>query len=286
MQPALLDRYLAAATKIARLAVGDPTHARLVRALHGAEGQLERDRPGSRRTTGSAKSSRLGRAAESRHATTSRSMASTSSRSAWIEPTPGSFAVSSGATTSRFASTACESGSSRSAARRSSRARQRQLRMAATSMRRARSRPPMSGLEVRVPVKAGMRHVIGDHRQVRQPRRRGTWPECASRSGAASTRTSPDNPLMISALLIGGPYDGRPSPDSPSRRRLFVCAADEQPRRDGLRDADSDDAGTARVSPPADQRRHPDARRLLSTPRGRSGDFDAGIRAGARAASW
>jgi len=28
---------------------------------------------------------------------------------------------------------------------------------------------------------------------------------------------------MISALLIGGPYSGRPSPDSPSRRRLFVC---------------------------------------------------------------
>ena len=28
---------------------------------------------------------------------------------------------------------------------------------------------------------------------------------------------------MISSLLIGGPYDGRVSPDSPSRRRLFVC---------------------------------------------------------------
>ena len=43
MQPALLDRYLAAAAKIARLAVGDPTMPAGLRALHRAEGQLERD---------------------------------------------------------------------------------------------------------------------------------------------------------------------------------------------------------------------------------------------------
>ncbi len=42
VEPALLDRYLTAAAKIARVAVGDPTHAPRGRALHGGEGQLER----------------------------------------------------------------------------------------------------------------------------------------------------------------------------------------------------------------------------------------------------
>jgi hypothetical protein len=39
----------------------------------------------------------------------------------------------------------------------------------------------------------------------------------------------PDNPAMISALLIGGPYDGRVSPESPSRQRLFVCQPSPRP---------------------------------------------------------
>src|SRR5262249_32851596 len=33
----------------------------------------------------------------------------------------------------------------------------------------------------------------------------------------------PDTPLMISALLIGGPYGGRVSSASPGRQHLFVC---------------------------------------------------------------
>ncbi len=40
--PALLDRYLTAAAKISRLAVGDPDASAGVRALHGRQEQLER----------------------------------------------------------------------------------------------------------------------------------------------------------------------------------------------------------------------------------------------------
>ena len=55
MEPALLDRYLTAAAKIARLAIGDPTAPPDVRALHRRQGQLQRtdlavaDRPPGRR---------------------------------------------------------------------------------------------------------------------------------------------------------------------------------------------------------------------------------------------
>jgi hypothetical protein len=79
----------------------------------------------------------------------------------------------------------------------------------------------------------------------------------------------PDNPTLISALFIGGPYDGRVSPDSPARRRLFVCdlqAVTEragQWGRDRLRDEDLVGARAACVSPFPDQRRHSNARPLL-----------------------
>ena len=75
----------------------------------------------------------------------------------------------------------------------------------------------------------------------------------------------PSAELSISSLLIGGPYNGRVPQDSPSRRRIFVCQPGEQAgRRDGVRDEDSVDAGAACVSAAGDDRRRPDAARLLS----------------------
>ena len=74
--PALLDRYLTAAAKISRLALGDPDASAGVRALYRRQEQLRATARGCGRPSDSAKSSRWARAAESQRVTTSRSMAS------------------------------------------------------------------------------------------------------------------------------------------------------------------------------------------------------------------
>ena len=84
-------------------------------------------------------------------------------------------------------------------------------------------------LQVRVPVKAGLRQVMATMLKTD-----GAAPE-----GGGADRLSPysrnsDNataPAAIASLLIGGPYEGKVPLDSPSRRLLFICqptsAADE-----------------------------------------------------------
>ena len=75
--PALLDRYLTAAAKISRLAVGDPT----IRPRSSATRRSRTTRTSARgcgRPIGSAKSFRSDRAAASRRVTISRSTANTS----------------------------------------------------------------------------------------------------------------------------------------------------------------------------------------------------------------
>jgi mono/diheme cytochrome c family protein len=77
-------------------------------------------------------------------------------------------------------------------------------------------------LEVRAPVKAGMRQVIATIVKADNVELEGLGPNSIPVwSREHTTRT--DNPLVISSLLIGGPYGGRVSPDAPGRRRLFVC---------------------------------------------------------------
>src|SRR3989454_3586983 len=77
-------------------------------------------------------------------------------------------------------------------------------------------------LHVRAPVKAGMRQVIATIVKADNVELEGLGPNSIPVwSREHTTRT--DNPLVISSLLIGGPYGGRVSPDSPGRRRLFVC---------------------------------------------------------------
>ncbi len=78
-----------------------------------------------------------------------------------------------------------------------------------------------AGLEVRARVKAGMRQVIAtivksDNLEVEGLVLDATpiW---------SLSYADKDNPLVISSLLVGGPYDGRMSPDSPVRKQLFVC---------------------------------------------------------------
>jgi mono/diheme cytochrome c family protein len=150
-------------------------------------------------------------------------------------------------------------------------------------------------LEVRTPVKAGMRQVIAtivksDNLEVEG---------LALNSIPVWSRehtTKGDNPLVISSLLIGGPYGGRVSPDSPGRRRLFVCqppassagAAAGAPRSSGAA-ASKDETACATKILSALARR---AYRRSPTPEDvqtlvgfyqaarAQGDFDAGIRAG------
>jgi hypothetical protein len=90
----------------------------------------------------------------------------------------------------------------------------------------ADARSPLSNgddrLEVRVPVKAGMRQAIATIVKPDNLALEGLGPN-AIPIWSREHLNKADNPLMISALLIGGPYGGRVSPESPSRRRLFVC---------------------------------------------------------------
>jgi mono/diheme cytochrome c family protein len=76
-------------------------------------------------------------------------------------------------------------------------------------------------LHVRVPVRAGSRQVVATIVKADGARAEGLGPDRIpiwNRDGDV-----PTFPLGISSLLITGPYDGRVSEASPSRQRLFVC---------------------------------------------------------------
>ena len=144
------------------------------------------------------------------------------------------------------------------------------------------ARSPLSNgddrLEVRVAVKAGMRQAIATIVKPDNLALEGLGPN-AIPIWSREHLNKPDNPLMISSLLIGGPYGGRVSQESPSRRRLFVCqpaSSDEETAcatkilttlaRRAYRRAPTDDDIQTLV-------------RFYQAAR-TQGDFDAGIRAG------
>ena len=89
------------------------------------------------------------------------------------------------------------------------------------------------GLEVRAPVKAGMRQVIATIVKADNLEVEGLALDAVPVWSREYTN-KPDNPTLISALFIGGPYGGRVSPDSPGRQRLLSAspqAARAQQRR-------------------------------------------------------
>jgi len=131
-------------------------------------------------------------------------------------------------------------------------------------------------LQARVPVKAGLREVVATIVKTEDPEPEGVGPDHIPLWSRQSD--SPNTPTAISSMYIGGPYDAQVPQDSPSRRMIYVChpasAADELPcatkilskiaRRAYRRSATNDDVET-----------------LLSFyKRGRAaGNFDQGIRA-------
>jgi hypothetical protein len=132
-------------------------------------------------------------------------------------------------------------------------------------------------LEVRAPVKAGMRQATATIVKSDNVAIEGIGPDGVPIWSREHTN-KPDNPLVISALLVGGPYGGRVSPESPSRRRLFVCQPASS--RDEIACATRILTTLARRAyrrPPTND----DLETLLGFYRdGRAqGDFDAGIRA-------
>ncbi len=130
-------------------------------------------------------------------------------------------------------------------------------------------------LQARVPVKAGSHEVVATILKAEDPEPEGIGPDHLPLWSRQSD--TPNTPAAISSMYIGGPYNAQVPQDSPSRRLIFVChpqsAADELPcatkilsrlaRRAYRRSATSDDVDT-----------------LLSFyKRGRAaGNFDQGIR--------
>ena len=114
-------------------------------------------------------------------------------------------------------------------------------------------------LVVRTPVAAGPRDVgVTFHRrsqalveQVRDPFRN------PRRGGVAG-------PIpVVSSVTIRGPYGDRGAGDTPSRRRIFVCAPEGPGDEPACATEDPDPAGAARLSPARRRRRRRAAAAVL-----------------------
>jgi len=111
-------------------------------------------------------------------------------------------------------------------------------------------------LQARVPVKAGLREVVATILKTEDPEPEGVGPDHLPLWSRQSD--SPNTPTAISSMYIGGPYGGQVPQDSPSRRLIFAChpesTADELPcatkilsklaRRAYRRSATNDDVET------------------------------------------
>jgi cytochrome c5 len=76
-------------------------------------------------------------------------------------------------------------------------------------------------LQVRAPLKAGVHQVVATVVKASNVKPEGLGPDRIPIWNREGDVTSA--PLSISSLLIGGPYNGRVPQESPSRRRIFVC---------------------------------------------------------------
>jgi hypothetical protein len=132
-------------------------------------------------------------------------------------------------------------------------------------------------LQVRVPVKAGLRQVVATIHKADRVKPEGLGPDRIPIWARDSD--VPSMPLFISSLTVGGPYNGRVAPDSPSRRQIFTCRP-SGPNDEG-RCATQILGALARrayrrAPAPADVQTLVD---FYQAGRAGGGDFDAGIRA-------
>jgi mono/diheme cytochrome c family protein len=116
-------------------------------------------------------------------------------------------------------------------------------------------------LQVRVPLKAGLRQVLATIAKSEDIKAEGLGPARVpiwNREGDV-----PSAELSISSLLIDGPYNGSVPVDSPSRQRIFVCQpADSNDQRPASAEAS---AASRRSSPETLESEGGCATRILST---------------------
>ncbi len=202
VEPALLDRYLTAAARIARVAVGDPTLRPLVERYTAVKGN-------SNEQTWLWQTERLGE---------SFSLGSRGGIAArHYFPVDGEYVLKvrllrtyAGAIRGLNTPTAIEI--------RVDGSRVGQFTIGGTS---EPSDQADEKLQVRVPLKAGLRQVLATIVKSENIKAEGLGPARVpiwNREGDV-----PSAELAISSLLIGGPYNGRVPVDSPSRHRIFVC---------------------------------------------------------------
>jgi len=118
-------------------------------------------------------------------------------------------------------------------------------------------------LAVRVPLKAGLRQVTVSVLKSDAARPEGMGPARIpvwSRQYNGDTKT----PLIVSSLLIGGPYNGQVPQDSPSRRRIFVCHPASNTEETAPASAKAS-ARSRRSSPEIDANEDGCATKILST---------------------
>jgi hypothetical protein len=131
-------------------------------------------------------------------------------------------------------------------------------------------------LQVRVPLKAGLRQVVATVIKTDGVKPEGLGPD---RIPIWSREYDvPSVPLFISSLLIGGPYNGQVPQDSPSRRRIFVCHPGRRTEETGCATKIlSTLARRAYRRPPTDE----DIQTLVGffESARADGDFDTGVRA-------
>ncbi len=76
-------------------------------------------------------------------------------------------------------------------------------------------------LQARVPVKAGLHEVVATLLKTEDPEPEGVGPDHIPLWSRQSD--SPNTPTAISSMYIGGPYNAQVPQDSPSRRLIYVC---------------------------------------------------------------
>ena len=212
MPPALLDRYVSAAAAIARRAVGDPNMPPAF-VRYGAMKNNANDQTYLRQTERLGEDFPLGTKGGDRRAPLFsggrgiRVQASSAAGLGNLHPRP-----------ERAESIRNPRGWS---ARRAIYARRRESAVQAKNFLYDGD----EALQVRVPVKAGLRQVMATMLKSDNAVPEGGGPDRLSPYSRSSDNAS--SPIAIASLLIGGPYDGKVPLDSPSRKLLFVCQPSE-----------------------------------------------------------